>query len=81
MTNLNINIYGKGVVIGSSNVIGKELIAANGVIHTIDRVILPAKKQSIVDILVENSDTYSTLITAVKAVDLVETLATGISII
>ena len=65
-------------------VIGSELVADNGVIHTIDRVILPQSskpQQSIVDILIKNEATYSTLITAVKAVGLVETLSTGISIL
>ena len=67
------------MIVGGVKVIGSELVADNGVIHTIEQVILHPKKQSIVDILVENSDTYSTLITAVKAVDLVDTLSTGIS--
>ena len=67
------------MIVGGVKVIGSELVADNGVIHTIEQVILHPKKQSIVDILVENSDTYSTLITAVKAVNLVDTLSTGIS--
>lgn len=35
------------------------------------------KSQSIVDIFMENSDTFSTLITAAKVADLVDTLSTG----
>ena len=35
------------------------------------------KGQSIVDIFMENSDTFSTLITAAKVADLVDTLSTG----
>jgi len=68
-----------GVTVSGIKVIGNELIADNGVIHTIERVILPqpSKPQSIVDILIKNEATYSTLITAVKAVELVETLSTG----
>ena len=77
-----IAVSDQGVTIGTSNVIGKEFIADNGVIHTIDRVILPQSKskpqQSIVDILIKNEAKYSTLITAVKAVELVDTLSTGI---
>ena len=71
-----------GVKIDEANVVGNEFIADNGVIHTIDKVLLPSapnKRQSIVDILIENSDTYSTLITATKAADLVETLSNGIA--
>ena len=67
-----------GVTVDEANVIGKELVADNGVIHTIDRVLLPqSKPQSIVDVLVKNSETYSTLITAVKTAQLVDTLSTG----
>ena len=66
------------MTVDSANVIGRELIGFNGVIHTIDRVLLPPPKpQSIVDLLVKNSDTYSTLITATKAAGLVDTLSTG----
>ena len=35
------------------------------------------KGQSIVDIFIENSNTFSTLITAAKVADLVDTLSTG----
>lgn len=74
-------ICSKGVKIDEANVIGNEFIADNGVIHTIDKVLFPApaKRQSIVDVLIENTDTYSTLITAAKAANLVETLSNGIS--
>lgn len=66
------------MTVDEANVIGQELVADNGVIHTIDRVLLPqSKPQTIVDVLVENSDTYSTLITAVKSAQLVDTLSTG----
>ena len=36
------------------------------------------KGQSIIDIFIENSDTFSTLITAAKVADLVDTLSNGI---
>jgi len=68
----------EGVKIDEAFVVGNESIADNGVIHIIDRVLLPApKRKSIVEILIENSDIYSTLITAAKTADLVETLSTG----
>ena len=67
-----------GVTVDEANVIDQELEADNGVIHTIDRVLLPqSKPQSIVDVLVKNSETYSTLIVAVKTAQLVDTLSTG----
>ena len=71
----SIQIF-KGFKINEANV-GNEFITNNGFIHTIDKVLLP-KRQSIVDVLIKNSDTFSTLITAAKAADLVDTLATGI---
>ena len=72
----------KGVTVDGANVIGTELIGDNGVIHTIDRVLLPhsTEPQSIVDILVADPN-YSTLVTAVKAVGLVDTLSTGINLL
>ena len=70
----------KGIKVDGANMIGNEFIANNGVIHTIDKVLLPPpKRQSIADILIENSGTFSTLITAAKAANLVDTLSTGIT--
>lgn len=62
-----------GVVInGDVNVIKTDIIATNGVIHVIDKVLLP-QNESIVDIAL-NTPRFSTLVTALKAADLVETL-------
>ena len=76
MVKWTLLINGLGVQIDGANVINQELIASNGVIHTINRVLLP-KSQSIVDILVAKPN-YSTLVTAVKAAGLADTLSTGI---
>ena len=56
-----------------------DVMADNGVIHVVDQVILPppaktASTQTIVDIAVGN-DTFSTLVTALTAADLVTTLS------
>jgi transforming growth factor-beta-induced protein len=75
-----------GKVILNDNVMvtATDIVASNGVIHVIDTVLLPpaapaaatpapAAAKSIVDIAVGNPD-FSTLVTAVKAAGLVDTL-------
>lgn len=65
------------------NVIATDVMASNGVIHVIDQVILPADldvaallnpKPNLVEIAVSN-DNFSTLVAAVQAGGLVETLS------
>jgi transforming growth factor-beta-induced protein len=71
-----------GVKVNSSNVIKADIDAKNGVIHVIDKVLLPpglmpttpVATQSVVEIAASNSS-FSTLVTAVKAAGLVETLS------
>ena len=67
---------GKVVLNDSSRVIQTDIQASNGVMHVIDSVILPPEKsgQTIVEIAAANED-FSTLVAAVKAAGLVETLA------
>lgn len=65
--------------VNQSMVTTADVVADNGVIHVIDRVILPPTMkgeptQSIVDVAVSNPD-FSTLVAALTAADLVETLA------
>lgn len=65
---------GKVVLNGSSNVATADVMASNGVIHVVDGVILP----SIVDTAVGYDDgttKFSTLVTAIKAAGLVDTLS------
>eukprot|EP00970_Alexandrium_tamarense_P008704 scaffold1665_cov270-Alexandrium_tamarense.AAC.2 len=75
-----------GVTIGDAGVTATDIMACNGVIHVLDSVILPAPaeteptmavdpvNQSIVEIAAGNPD-FSTLVAAVTAADLVETLS------
>eukprot|EP01082_Thalassiosira_pseudonana_P008812 g7782.t1 g7782 contig26:258859-261207(+) len=75
-----------GVTIGDAGVTATDIMACNGVIHVLDSVILPAPaeteptmavdpvNQSIVEIGAGNPD-FSTLVAAVTAADLVETLS------
>merc|ERR1711990_95245 len=64
------------VRINEANVVQADVLATNGVIHAIDSVLLPPAKptQSIVELAVENDD-LNTLVQALTAADLVDTLS------
>jgi transforming growth factor-beta-induced protein len=70
-----VRVEGDMVYINDSQVIITDIQAANGVIHVIDTVLLPAVESlgSIVDIAVADGR-FETLVTAVQAADLAETL-------
>lgn len=74
---LEIDADGGGVIInGSSNVIATDVQGTNGVIHVIDKVLIPGAEeeaQSIADIAAANSD-FSSLVAALDKADLVETM-------
>lgn len=64
------------VTIDNANVVKTDIVCSNGVIHVIDRVIIPTDKSSnpdIVDTAVK-AGKFKTLVAAVKAAGLVETL-------
>jgi len=74
-----------GVKVNDSNVIIPDVPACNGVIHVIDAVLIPPTPESapepedcdlgtIVDVAVGNGS-FETLVAAVTAADLVETLS------
>merc|ERR1712048_477644 len=71
---------GDGVKINDANVITPDVLATNGVVHVVDGVLLPPSKlnakptKNIVE-LAQSVDALSTLVTAVVAGDLVETLS------
>ena len=61
-----------------SNIIATNVQTANGVIHVIDKVVLPMLEQptnTIADFVVANMDNYSSLLAALQKADLVETLS------
>jgi transforming growth factor-beta-induced protein len=68
---LRIQSDANGVTVDGARVITADIETSNGIIHVIDRVILPRK--DIVDTAVA-AGSFKTLVTAVKAADLVETL-------
>jgi transforming growth factor-beta-induced protein len=61
-----------------SNIIATDVQTANGVIHVIDKVVLPLLQEpsnTIADFVVANANNYSSLLAALQKADLVETLS------
>jgi transforming growth factor-beta-induced protein len=69
---IDIAVKDGKVTVDGAQVVKTDIPCSNGVIHVIDSVILPADKD-IIDTAVAN-DAFSTLVAAVKAAGLVETL-------
>jgi len=71
--NMDVQVaVGSGVLLNnSSNVIATDVVATNGIIHVIDKVLLPP---TVVDLATQNS-IFSTLVLAVVKADLATTLA------
>jgi uncharacterized surface protein with fasciclin (FAS1) repeats len=67
---VSINVKGDTVMVDNAKVIKTDIEASNGVIHVIDTVILP---KDIVDTAVA-AGVFETLVAAVKAAGLVDTL-------
>lgn len=67
-----VSTMGGGVMVNDAEVIQTDVMASNGVIHVIDSVILPPS-DDLVGVAVAD-DRFSTLVAAVQAADLVETL-------
>ena len=75
--NVSIRVEEGIVYINDAQVILADIIAENGVIHVIDTVLLPTEEESlgsIVDIAVADGR-FETLVAAVQAAELAETLA------
>ena len=72
-SDLPVAIECEGEMIGNAKLIGADIMAANGVIHVIDTVLLPPEKLDIVDIAV-GSGLTNVLAQAVAAAGLVEAL-------
>ena len=76
-----LSYVGTDLFINGALISKADTMAANGVIHTIDNVILPlatsaeAPTMNIAEIAVGMPDTFSTLVTALTAADLVGTLS------
>lgn len=70
-----VSVQDGNVFINDAQVVITDVQASNGVIHVIDSVILPPA-QNIAEVL-QADGRFSTLLTAVDAADLVETLSDG----
>jgi transforming growth factor-beta-induced protein len=71
---VTISVMGDKVMINDAQVIITDIEASNGVVHVVDTVILPPEEmKDIVDIAVEDGR-FTTLVTAVQAAGLVDTL-------
>lgn len=68
-----IKVSGGKVMVDNATVEKTDIACSNGIIHVIDRVILPAEGKDIVDTAVE-AGSFKTLAAALKAADLVDTL-------
>ncbi len=70
---VDIKVDGAKVQVDGANVVTTDIACSNGVIHVIDSVILPVDG-TIVDVAAKNGS-FNTLVAAVKAAGLVETLS------
>jgi transforming growth factor-beta-induced protein len=65
-----------GVMVNDASVVKADIKAINGVIHIIDKVLLPPSK-NLVETALANAPEFSILVEAVQKAKLVETLSTG----
>ena len=68
---LSVNATDEGVMIDDANVVQADILCTNGKIHVIDKVLMP---KNIVETAI-GAGIFDTLVTAVQAADLVETLS------
>jgi uncharacterized surface protein with fasciclin (FAS1) repeats len=75
----SLSITEEGLFVNGALVSSPDNVADNGVIHAIDNVILPIEMTTptlnIAEIAVSMPDTFSTLVTALTAAELVDTLS------
>ena len=76
--NAALSFDGDNLLLNLSNIVSANVVASNGVIHVIDKVLLPPEVQeeavdSIAEIVAKSSE-FSTLAIALNAADLVENL-------
>jgi transforming growth factor-beta-induced protein len=65
-----------GVMVNDAMVLKADIKAMNGVIHIIDKILMPPSK-NLVEIALASAPEFSILVAAVKKAKLVETLSTG----
>ena len=70
---VDIKVVDGGVTVDNANVTATDIVCANGVIHVIDQVILPAGDNLVAT--ADNAGSFKTLLTAAKAAGLADTLS------
>ncbi len=70
---VDVKVVGKSVNIDGAKVVTTDIACSNGVIHVIDSVILPASDS--IPAVADKAGKFKTLLAAVKAAGLVETLS------
>lgn len=70
---IDVKVAGGKVTVDAANVVKTDIGCTNGVIHVIDSVILPATDS--IPAVADKAGTFKTLLAAVKAAGLVETLS------
>lgn len=65
-----------GVMVNDASVVKADIKAINGVIHIIDKILLPPSK-NLVEVALANAPEFSILVAAVQKAQLGETLSTG----
>jgi transforming growth factor-beta-induced protein len=78
--NVALSFSNSTLFVNGAKVSTADVMADNGVIHVIDNIIMPlvetdAPTNSIVEVALADPDNFSTLVTALTAADLVDTLA------
>jgi transforming growth factor-beta-induced protein len=78
--NISLSFVDSTLFINGAKVSTANVMAANGVIHAVDNVILPPNEmgmptQNIVEVALADPDNFSTLVEALTAADLVTTLS------
>jgi transforming growth factor-beta-induced protein len=70
---VDIRVGDGGVTVDGARVVKTDIVCRNGVIHVIDRVILPASDNLVTTAV--NAKSFQTLVAAVKAAGLVQALS------
>jgi transforming growth factor-beta-induced protein len=70
---IDVDASSKGVVVDGAKVATTDIVCSNGVIHIIDAVMIPATDN--IPAVADKAGSFKTLLTAVKAAGLVETLS------
>ena len=78
--NVSLSFVDSTLFVNGAKVSTADVMADNGIIHVIDNVIMPptmmgTPTQNIVEVALADPDNFSTLVTALTAADLVDTLA------